>query len=405
MTELAEFDRLLKDAMGLDVSSIGASALERAVQERQRACKADSPTQYLAHVRSSGAELQSLIEAIVVPETWFFRDHAAFAALVRFVREEWMPFHPDRSLRVLSVPCSTGEEPYSIAMALLDANVPPRRFQVDAIDICGRSLDHARRGVYRKSSFRGDAMTYCERHVEPVTGGHALSDAVKQQVKFTQANLLDTAFSLGAGQYDIVFCRNLLIYFDRETQDRAAAILERSLTPTGLLFVGSSETPVFLGRAFTPANIPMAFALRKGRRETKPKRPAVISTVRPALAPPVRAVVPAPAADPVRHSSPAPLDEALKMADQGRFTEAWRSCEEHLRRNGPTADAFYVLGLVRDALGNADDAAACYRKALYLHPAHREAVVHLALLLEKQGNSSEAQALMNRAKRLSAPRM
>jgi chemotaxis protein methyltransferase WspC len=226
---------------------------------------------------------------------------------------------------------------------------------------------------------------------------------VKQQVKFTQANLLDTAFSLGAGQYDIVFCRNLLIYFDRETQDRAAAILERSLTPTGLLFVGSSETPVFLGRAFTPANIPMAFALRKGRRETKPKRPAVISTVRPA--PPVRAVVPAPAADPVRHSSPAPLDEALKMADQGRFTEAWRSCEEHLRRNGPSADAFYVLGLVRDALGNADDAAACYRKALYLHPAHREAVVHLALLLEKRGNSSEAQALMNRAKRLSAPRM
>lgn len=404
MTEIAEFDRLLKAAMGLDLSSIGASAIARAVQERQRACGVDTPGAYLAHVRASVDELQSLIEAVIIPETWFFRDRAAFTALVRFVHEEWLPAHHDRSLRVLSVPCSTGEEPYSIAMALLDAKVPASRFRVDAIDICGRSLDHARRAVYRKSSFRGDSMALCERYVELAANGHAVRDVVTRQVAFRQANLLDAAFAPGAGHYDVIFCRNLLIYFDRDTQDRAAAILEGLLAPTGLLLVGSSESPVFLDRLFTPANIPMAFALRRRPRELHPKRLPVVANVRlePASLP-VRAVS-APRPQPVPDRPPPALDEALKLADQGRFAEAWRYCEEYLRRNGPSADVFYVLGLVRDALGNIDDAAACYRKALYLHPAHHEAVVHLALLLEKQGHTSEAQTLWNRARRLSAPR-
>ena len=88
MTALEDFDRLLKQTMGLDIASIGASALERAVQERQRECSVDDTRAYLDRVRASKDELQALIETIVVPETWFFRDRAAFAALVRFVREE-----------------------------------------------------------------------------------------------------------------------------------------------------------------------------------------------------------------------------------------------------------------------------------------------------------------------------
>ena len=129
MTSLNDFDRLLKQAMGLDVASIGASALARAVQERQRACSVQDAGAYLERVRASDAELQALIEAVVIPETWFFRDRAAFAALVRFVQVEWLPFHADGCLRLLSLACSTGEEPYSMAMALLDAGLLPNRFR------------------------------------------------------------------------------------------------------------------------------------------------------------------------------------------------------------------------------------------------------------------------------------
>ena len=274
MTALEDFDRLLKQTMGLDIASIGASALERAVQERQRECSVDDTRAYLDRVRASKDELQALIETIVVPETWFFRDQAAFAALVRFVREEWLPTHADGCLRLLSVPCSTGEEPYSMAMALLDANVPPGRFRIDAIDICERSLAHARRGIYGKGSFRGDVTAYRERYFEPVAGGHALSGAVRPQVNFQQGNLLNAGFLPGADIYDVVFCRNLLIYFDRATQDQAVSVLDRLLTPKGILFAGSSESGVFVNHRFSSAKLPMAFAFRKGRPIAAPKPPA-----------------------------------------------------------------------------------------------------------------------------------
>jgi chemotaxis protein methyltransferase WspC len=407
MTTLDDFDRLLKQTMGLDIASIGASALERAVKERQRECSVDDTRAYLDRVRSSKDELQALIETIVVPETWFFRDAAAFAALVRYVRDEWLPAHTDGCLRLLSLPCSTGEEPYSMAMSLLDAHVPPNRFRIDAVDICGRSLAHARRGIYGKGSFRGDVAAYRERHFEKVAGGHSLSGAVRPQVNFQQGNLFNAGFLPGVDLYDAVFCRNLLIYFDRATQDQAVSVLERLLTPKGLLFAGSSESGVFVNHSFSSAKLPMAFAFRKGRAVPTPKPPAAVTTIRrvaPRL-PIAGADANSPAAAIGKPSpSESGADEAVRLADQGHFAEASRCCEQQLLRQGPSAQVFHVLGLVRDASGNAVDAAIYYRKALYLDPGHQDALVHLALLMEKQGLKSEAQTLWNRARRLALPR-
>src|SRR6185503_14624441 len=120
----------------------------RAVQERVTACRLTDRDRYWDLVRGSSTELQELIEAVVVPETWFFRDADALTALVRIVRDACVV--SERSLvRIMSLPCATGEEPYSMAMALLDAGIPPHRFQIDAVDISERALDEARLGVYR----------------------------------------------------------------------------------------------------------------------------------------------------------------------------------------------------------------------------------------------------------------
>jgi chemotaxis protein methyltransferase WspC len=406
VTTFHDVDRILKQTMGLDIASIGASALERAVRERQRECGVDDTLAYLDRVRASKDELQALIETIVVPETWFFRDREAFAALVRFVREEWLPTHADGCLRLLSLPCSTGEEPYSMAMALLDAHVPPSRFRIDAIDICGRSLAHARRGVYGKGSFRGDVAAYRERHFKPVAEGHSLCAAVRQQVNFQQGNLLHVGVLPGADIYDVIFCRNLLIYFDRETQDQAVSVLVRLLMPTGMLFAGSSESGVFVSHPLSPAKVPMAFAFRKGRSVETPKPRAAVTSRHISSRRPIVSVT---SSQPSAEVQPPPppesgAEEAVKLADQGHFAEASRCCETLLRQQGPSAQVFHVLGLVRDASGNAEDAAIYYRKALYLDPGHQDALVHLALLMEKQGLKSEAQTLWNRVRRLAAPR-
>src|ERR1700744_1357505 len=128
---LSDIKELLLQNMGLDSASVGISTIERAVRERMQASKFPTMDAYWECLHSSTTELQELIEAVVIPETWFFRDEETFVALVRVV-SEWMENGPDRSLRILSVPCSTGEEPYSIVMALRDGGVSCRQMTVDA---------------------------------------------------------------------------------------------------------------------------------------------------------------------------------------------------------------------------------------------------------------------------------
>jgi chemotaxis protein methyltransferase WspC len=409
---LAALEQLLNASMGLSAASIGSAAIARAVQERLLVCNLAGPGAYLELVRGSGPELQALIEAVVVPETWFFRDPHAFTTLARIVREEWLPAHPEGELSMLSLPCSTGEEAYSMAMALLDTGVAANRFRVDAVDISVRNLAQAVRGVYGRNSFRGGDLGFRDRHFDATPEGLRVRDNVRQSVHFQQGNLLAAGFLPGVAIYDVIFCRNVLIYFDRPTQDRALVVLNRLLHAGGALF-GAPAAPALPGRHdLVSTNEPLAFAFRKTAGSPARKR----KTVEPTPLAARRAVAPAPASvtlrtfnrgassagtPPARSINPAAsLDEATRLADQGHFVEAAACCEEHLRRSGPSATAFYLLGLVRDATGDHVQAAAFYRKALYLDPNHYDTQVHLALLMENQGDLAGAQVLRNRARRL-----
>ena len=108
---------------------------------------------------------------MVVTETWFFREKQPFAALVRLVIEEWLPAHPTGKLRLLSVPCSSGEEPYSMAMALMDAGFLAARFEISAVDISSRALAFAQRAIYGRNSFRGADLEFRARHFRIVPSG------------------------------------------------------------------------------------------------------------------------------------------------------------------------------------------------------------------------------------------
>jgi chemotaxis protein methyltransferase WspC len=448
---LSACEQLLKDSMGLDVASIGSSAIERAVRHRQHACQLPDVHAYWEHLRGSQTELQELIDAVVVPETWFFRDRESFAALARVVRDELLPASAGAPLRLLSVPCATGEEPYSIVMTLLDAGVPAERLRVEAVDICERLLRHAKRGVYGSGAFRGHDLHFRSRYFEPApAGGHLLSQSVCRLVQFQQGNLLAPDFLSGTARYDVIFCRNVLIYFDRPTQARALAVLSRLLTPHGMLFVGPAESGVVLEHDFRSAKLPLAFAFRKAEakpaapiekrraREVLPERPPIARIVRPPAAaptPPIGHALPprpapalaspsapasasAPAATSASASAsaslagatatarqserPAELDEARTLADQGRFDEAAALCDAYLRKHGPTADVCFLLGLVRDASGRWSDAEAWYRKALYLDQHHEQALLHLALLLERHARPTEARVMRQRLHRVAA---
>jgi chemotaxis protein methyltransferase WspC len=400
---LTQFEELLKRTIGLDTASVGSSVVARAVQTRMSACDLADPQAYRDYVEASPTELQELVEAVVIPETWFFRDSEAFVAMAQFARDEWLANHSQGAMRLLSVPCASGEEPYSMAMALLDADFPPERIRIDAVDISASLLTRAQRARYRKNSFRGTELGFRDRYFEPTAHGYHLDGSVRGLVCFRQGNLLDADLLAGQQGYDVVFCRNVLIYLDAATQTRVIDLLARLLATDGLLFVGPPEANLLVSRGFVPIGRPLTFGFRKAVALRQGKRDRTQALERRDTTPTIGAPpsVPAERSAAAPYASPRPsLHEIHRIADQGRLAEAERHCEEYLRDNAPSSEALHLLGLIRDAAGNSSAAADCYRKSLYLDPGHHQALAHLALLLEKQGDRTRARALNERARRL-----
>ena len=405
---LAKFESMLKRTMGLDIQSIGRPMLERALQERQGSCGVADLDAYWLLLQMSEQEQLQLIESVIVPETWFFRNREAFLEMAQLQQRWPRLISASQPLRILSLPCSTGEEPYSIAMALLDAGVPPPHFQIDAIDISPQSLHVARQAVYGKNSFRGDYLSFRDRYFALNEQGYALSETVRQQVRFAQSNLFAADLLAGQAPYDIIFCRNLLIYFDRATQHQAVTILLHRLAPEGLVFVGPAESALMMLHELTPIKAPMAFAFRQGAPKQELARTAL---------PPVAAYVPrAPAArttaarstpartraaggNAARPPAQASLAAAQLLADQGKLDEAAAVCEQFIRQHGASAAAYYLSGVIHDAADRKQAAADCYRKALYLEPNHADAMTHLAALLQTLGDHAGAKLLQQRARR------
>lgn len=409
MTTLDRIASLLRHSMGLDVASVGPALIERAVSERMVRLGLNQDA-YLLALQSAPDELQELIELVIVPETWFFRDREAILSLARMAREQ-IAAQPDRCVRVLSLPCSTGEEPYSIAMALLDAGVPTRNFHIDAIDICHRSLAIAGRATYGRNSFRGKLLDYRDRHFTIMNETASLNEQVRRQVHFRHGNMFADDFLSGEKPYDFVFCRNVLIYFDREMQQQAVAVLDRLLHAQGTIFVGPAEAGVMLRPHLMSAGIPLAFAFRK-RNGAMPAITAPRAVV-PPLPVPVRPLPPLPvikkpvAAVLPQTPAPAPLAatdnilaRAMQCANQGELANAADLCNEHIQKHGPNAAAYYLMGLISDARQDTNDAQQLYRKAIYLQPDHYEALTHLAALLSAQGDVAGARLMQQRAQRV-----
>ncbi|ASL43997.1 putative biofilm formation methyltransferase WspC [Burkholderia sp. AD24] len=477
------FAELLHRAMGLDAASLGHSAIERAVDQRAAAWYADGHADatladYWNAALASPAIVQALIETVVVPETWFYRDADAFKALARLAHERLYERGTALPLRILSLPCSTGEEPYTIAMSLLDAGIDAAQLRIDAMDISERSLAVAQRAHYGRNSFRGNAFPFRDAHFARTEDGWRLAPRIVDTVRFSRANLMQLDATV-LGVYDFVFCRNVLIYFDREAQQTALHALNNVLAENGTLFVGPAETGLLMRYGMQSAKIPLAFAFHRaapGETQLNSWHTAPLATAAalamthtpvPTLAPlqvfsaepfawpdPVArastngaaphaafngsaagpttvlndATLYAPhhrnslpalkpmTSSPTRHALPptvaAPinaardsLDAAHALANAGRLAEAATAINLYLEQHAPHADAFYLLGVLADANGEANLARGHYRKALYLDPQHTEALAHLATLLELEGDRNGARLLMQRASRTQgAPR-
>ncbi len=401
----------LSRTIGLDPESIGSNTIASSVRQRMSNCDESSEPAYTQRVEENSDELQALIEAVVVPETWFFRDGEPFEYLEKHIADEWKEDPRGHRLRILSVPCATGEEPYSIAMSLRNAGMKSSDYSIDAVDISHGLLRKAEAAVFGANSFRGNALGFRDRYFDVTENGYLLRSSVRSGVRFLQGNIISDDFLAKEHPYDIIFCRNLLIYCRVDARQCIIRSLSRLLREGGLLFVGHAEMMPALATIFTPVAEAGAFAYCK----IPPRSSPAVATVssprpeRPKSAPSSRSpsnrqphktavttarvhIPKAPAEDPLEHAN--------RLADAGKLQEAAAACEGFLKSNSQDVRAHVLLGVLQEAMSRRRQAEESFNRALYLDPSCYEAIMHLSLLKERRGDIKGAELLKKRAARI-----
>ena len=427
--ELRVIEELLRDEIGLDPASVGPQLVLRAARQRMTDLKLNDLAVYERQVRESVTELQELIEEVIVAESWFFRDERPFEWLRNHVRENWVraPMRPP--LRILSLPCAAGEEPYSIAIVLREEGLPARRYQIDGVDISARRLASARRGVYSQNAFRGPGAPYRAHYFKQHPQGYEIDPELRTAVRFIQGSILDPRLLEGLPPYDVVFCRNLLIYLAPPARVALLRRIDEILAPDGVLLIGHADRldSTESGRGFVTTGDLGCFAYRRqtcpepstGRalHSLESRLPALAlpapATIRPIEAsrsyeatasgvPPATTVPPENQA-PVQPAPSLLLSQASELANQRRFMEAIALCKAAcLREKRPMVSrawTYCLMGMICQAAGDRGRAEDCFRKAVYLDPNHDEALLALALLAEHRGDQKAAAGFRRRAER------
>ncbi|MFM7137346.1 MAG: CheR family methyltransferase [Planctomycetota bacterium] len=407
MTGFDDIEALLREWLGLDAATVGRAAVERAVRGRMKAAGLGDPAAFARLLRADLAERDLLVEDVIVAESWFFRDRQVFEFVTDFaVTRAAVPGHAP--VRILCAPAAGGEEPYSVAMALFEAGLTAAQFTIDAIDISRRALERAAAGRYSANAFRNADLAFRDRWFTCAGAQSVLAERVRNAVRLEWANVLDPAFAAGRPAYDVVFCRNLLIYLTAEARRGVEAQLDRLLAADGLLVLGAAEPPIMQGD-WIPAGTASVFALRRGVHAGP--RPAASGPVQPPAARPARP--PRPAAEPALPRQPAPagstpadleavLAEAGRLANEGRFAEAIDHCERQRAALPPAPELFFLMGMLHQSAGDLDRAEGCFHKTLYLDGNHEEAHLSLALLARRRGDETMAEKYRQSAARAAA---
>ncbi|MDD0839792.1 protein-glutamate O-methyltransferase CheR [Curvibacter sp. HBC61] len=216
--------------------------------------------------QASGEELQTLTNLMTVNETYFFREEYQFKCLVDSILPELVSRRRnDKPLRIWVIPSSSGEEPYSIAIYLLERWADINRYDVEIIasDIDTRILESARAGLYGDRAVSHLPEAYRQKYFKRSAAGYQLIDDVRHAVEFSRVNLSDRADTRAFRHFDVVFCRNLLIYFDDVSRKAAAETFFDALNPGGFICLGHSESMSRISSLYRVRKFPEAIVYQK----------------------------------------------------------------------------------------------------------------------------------------------
>jgi chemotaxis protein methyltransferase CheR len=242
--ELSEIRMLIEERTGIHFDASRERFFSTRVREHLRAKKFASGTELLRVMRKANLEYELLLERLLTQETSFFRYPSVYQAFEKRVLPELHTkkfWNNPRTLRVWSAGCSTGEEPYSIAITVAEALSFAEAWNVEilATDIGRQALKHAERGVYSGRSLASVSEAQLATHFTPVKDGHEVKLRLKKMITFAQMNLASAVY---VGRMDLIFCMNVLIYFSEARRRQLVQRFYDTLEPGGYLFLGHSES-------------------------------------------------------------------------------------------------------------------------------------------------------------------
>jgi chemotaxis protein methyltransferase WspC len=373
---------------GISITDQNQAPVELAVRLEAERHGLD-PARYLQRILGGGLPPQAFIDAVATNESYFFRSQEQMRVVVTRLIPERLARRPGQPVRLLSLPCARGEEPYSLAILCEEHRIPPQSIQLVGGDISATCIADAGRGLYSPLALRRTDPELARRWFRPL-GSRAwqLEPALLPRVELRRLNLLEDAEVVLARRFDIVFCENLLIYFDPETTVDALAVLGRLLVPDGWLFVDHAEWNIPRGTfrmqefdgcvGFRPLGAPTAdasgFGSRSGRVADARFRGA--STAAPAQLP-----VPSP----TRSGPPtaSPVSRPLPRPSRDRAAPAAPSRGPDLSAHLAQAQVHYRAKRFAEALGAFD-------AVLTVDPGHPLARLGKARVLADCGEDFEA---------------
>lgn len=379
----------------LQLYSIEESSLALA---RERALSVEALFERCLSEPLTGELVNALAERLSVGESTFFRHPAHFAALEHVLLPALRPGRT--GLKVLSAGCARGEEPYSLAITLARA-WPQGLHRVLGLDVSGAMLALARQARFRPWSLRGNEPEALAPWLTPQEDGWVVgSEALRQKVSFLQGNLLELPPELErAGPFDLIFCRNVLIYFTARAGRAVAAGLSRLLAPGGYLVVGPADhdfcdglTPCTVGEVHlyqAPAAPALEAPLGPAAAPRAPRilTPPAVNLPLPAEGPPVEPKVAVKEYETL-------LAEGRKSRDAGQAEEALRRFDQAISLLPERPEAFFEQALLLDAKGILHGARALLERVLYLDACFVPALVVLARILMRTGHRSRARSLL-----------
>lgn len=236
------FRKIIYDESGITFSDTNRSILDGRIKELLRTKNMQTPAEYYALITKNPEEMKVMLDSVTTNLTRFFRNQPHFDAFVNYVIPHVIENKKsgiDRTIKIWSAGCSTGEEPYTIAMIMKEICPPGWNFQITASDISLKCLMTAQQGFYPDNRVDGIPADYLQKYFTKMDGGYQVKKELSEKIRFDYHNLKNDS---GARNLDVVFCRNVLIYFDEPAQ---LAVIDRfwnSMAKQSYLYIGHSES-------------------------------------------------------------------------------------------------------------------------------------------------------------------